>query len=90
MLAWLEEGKLLTRSLAYESCDALDAIVDHVKSGPPSGDRDLHVELWQRIRIALELLVRLPGEAWVRRMPCNRYKAETSHGMARGCDRTMT
>lgn len=36
--AWLEEGKELNRLLSYDSADALQAIVDHVKRGAPASE----------------------------------------------------
>jgi radical SAM superfamily enzyme YgiQ (UPF0313 family) len=56
--AWLEQGKRLTRELTWDSCDALDAIVDHVRSGTPdSRDAALVVELSRQLR-ATESVIR--------------------------------
>ena len=48
--AWLAEGKALSRALAEDSADALEAIVSHVERRPPSEDRALVLELEHRLR----------------------------------------
>jgi radical SAM superfamily enzyme YgiQ (UPF0313 family) len=49
--AWLAEGKELSAALTNDGCDALQAIVDHVKRGAPPGEDDALVsELTPRLR----------------------------------------
>jgi radical SAM superfamily enzyme YgiQ (UPF0313 family) len=49
--AWLAEGKALTRALTLDSADALDAILDRVKSGAPAREDSTFVaDLSARLR----------------------------------------
>jgi anaerobic magnesium-protoporphyrin IX monomethyl ester cyclase len=48
---WLAEGKRLTRELTYDSADALDAILNRVKSGAPvHDDRAFLADLKPKLR----------------------------------------
>ncbi len=56
--AWLAEGKALSGTLAHDSADALERIVEHVDSGaPPSSDAALVAELSAGLR-STEAVVR--------------------------------
>jgi hypothetical protein len=48
--SWLARGKALSRALAEDSADGLQAIVDHVKTQPIDADAALVAELSARLR----------------------------------------